>query len=445
MTRGNGRIYPALPAPPPVRTAVLAALAVLVVAGAAGATPPATAPADTLTLADAVGRVLQHNPDLKAEAEEVAALRALVDQARKRPNPSLSLEVENVAGSGPYGGTRAAEATLSLAQVLERGGKQGARVALAEAEHGLGSIVRRALELDVLRQTVDRFLDLLAVQELAEIARERLQLVAAESLTVARQVAVGAVMPLELTRVRIDRQRARLELYRLEAEVAAARASLAALWGEPIPAPFTAAGDLGALPPLPTRAELQERLDRNPDLQRWLLEAQRRAAALAVAEASARPDLEVSLGLRRFREGGGDGALVLGASIDLPVRDRRRGEREAARRRLAAVPQRQQARRDAALGRLAALRERLAATREAAVLLAERILPEARQAVREAEAAHAKGRIGYTDVISVRDAYLAVRRDLVLTHADSHRLHAELERLTGGSPAADDHRKEASR
>jgi len=419
---------------------------VLIAAAAAGSgRAGTTTPPDSLDLATAVGLVLQHNPDLRAEGVKLDALRALVDQARRRPNPTLSLEVENVAGSGPYGGTGAAEVTLSLAQLLERGGKRGARVALAAAEREMGDVVRRALELDVLRRTVSRFLDLLVVQELEGIARERVSLVAAESTVVARQVTAGAAMPLELSRVRIALERARLEVRRLQADRAAARAALAALWSDPAPPPFVAVGDLGALPPLPSLDELMERLERNPDLQRWEMERRRRAAALAVAEASASPDLELAVGVRRFGEGGGDGALVLGAGFDLPLRDRRRGAREAARLRLAAVPLRQRAGIDAAHRDLVSVWERLAASRDAVARLRGTILPEARRAVAEAEQAHAKGRFGYTDVTSVREAYLEVRRDLVLTHADSHRLYAELERLTGGSPAVTDHRKEVSR
>ena len=67
----------------------------------------------------------------RAEAD---AARALVDQARLRPNPEIVFEAENIAGSGAFSGLQATEYTLSLSQRLELGGKRGARVRAAQAE-----------------------------------------------------------------------------------------------------------------------------------------------------------------------------------------------------------------------------------------------------------------------------------------------------------------------
>ncbi|HTK34701.1 MAG TPA: hypothetical protein VL358_05355 [Caulobacteraceae bacterium] len=52
----------------------------------------------------------------------------------RRPNPTLGLEIENFAGTGPFGGLRGAETTASVEQTIETGGKRRARIATGEAE-----------------------------------------------------------------------------------------------------------------------------------------------------------------------------------------------------------------------------------------------------------------------------------------------------------------------
>src|SRR5690606_7978874 len=51
------------------------------------------------------------NPRVVAPQQDVAAAEALVGQAGLRPNPEVSLEVENVAGTGAFSGLQATEYT----------------------------------------------------------------------------------------------------------------------------------------------------------------------------------------------------------------------------------------------------------------------------------------------------------------------------------------------
>ena len=47
------------------------------------------------------------------------------------PNPALSVELENIGGTGPIAkGARAAEATIQLSQLIELGGKRASAFAL---------------------------------------------------------------------------------------------------------------------------------------------------------------------------------------------------------------------------------------------------------------------------------------------------------------------------
>lgn len=57
-----------------------------------------------LTLPKALARVLQSSPELAVYPYEIRAAEARTLQAGLRPNPVLSVEVENVLGNGAFWG-----------------------------------------------------------------------------------------------------------------------------------------------------------------------------------------------------------------------------------------------------------------------------------------------------------------------------------------------------
>ena len=75
-----------------------------------------------LTLDEAFARVARVHPELKLFGPQTEVLLAEREQAALKPPLRASLEVENVLGTGATRGFDAAEVTLSLAGVLERGG-----------------------------------------------------------------------------------------------------------------------------------------------------------------------------------------------------------------------------------------------------------------------------------------------------------------------------------
>src|SRR5690242_7328205 len=105
-------------------------------------------PTGELTLERAIEAALARNPDLAATAYELRAADARVLQSGLRPNPELSAEFENLAGTGAARGIDAAEATLSLSQVIELGGKRSQRQSVAGADRDLVTIEQQARELD---------------------------------------------------------------------------------------------------------------------------------------------------------------------------------------------------------------------------------------------------------------------------------------------------------
>jgi len=71
-----------------------------------------------LTFREAIARALKYGPGLQAASWEVEAKLGEAAQAAVRPNPELSMEVENFAGTGDLGGFNSAEGTLGLTQLV---------------------------------------------------------------------------------------------------------------------------------------------------------------------------------------------------------------------------------------------------------------------------------------------------------------------------------------
>src|SRR4029079_11024876 len=121
-------------------------------------------PTGLLTLAAAIRAALAGNPDLVASAYDIKAADAHIEQARRRPNPELSLELENFAGTGETRGTHSLEQTLSLSQVVALGGKRALRERAATSSRDVVNIARQAQQLDVLATVTQRYIDLVTAQ-----------------------------------------------------------------------------------------------------------------------------------------------------------------------------------------------------------------------------------------------------------------------------------------
>src|SRR3546814_14214782 len=72
------------------------------------------------------------SPEISAGEAGVDAARADQIQARVRPNPTISVAMDNAAGTGGYGLFKQSEMPVTYSQPIERVGKLSARMALAE-------------------------------------------------------------------------------------------------------------------------------------------------------------------------------------------------------------------------------------------------------------------------------------------------------------------------
>jgi cobalt-zinc-cadmium efflux system outer membrane protein len=234
----------------------------------------------------------------------------------------------------------------------------------------------------------------------------------------------------ERSRARIALTRADLDLRQAERNTRAARYQLAASFGDTEPQFAEVRADLfGFAASEPFNAWF-ERLARNPDLLRFASAARQRDAELRLAQAQSRPDLSVSIGVRRFADTG-DTALVAGVSMPIAWRDRNQGAIAEARARRSQT----EAERVAALSRLRAtlfaLHGQADAARERAQTLRDDALPQARAALEQTRSGYDVGRFSFLELASAQAELLELQQAAIDAAADHHRLRAELERLTG--------------
>ncbi|MEJ0087374.1 MAG: TolC family protein [Pseudomonadota bacterium] len=385
---------------------------------------------DDLTLARALDTALARNPELAASAFELTAAQARLTQARLRPNPEVSLELENFGGDGARRGTEALETTLVLSQVVELGGKRSARMAVADSGFELADIERRAHQLDLLAETTRRFIDAAAARERLVFSRQAARL-AAESFSAISQRVDAARSPVaERSRARIAVTRAQIDLRQAERLARSTRYELAATFGDAEPQFAEVSADLyGFASSLPFNAWF-EKLARNPELLRFASDTRLRDAQLRLAQAQARPDLSVSIGVRRFQDSG-DAALVAAVSMPMAWGNRNQGAIAEARAQRAQSGAEQAAALNRLRSTLFALHSQAEAARETALALRDDAVPQAREALSQTQAGYDVGRFSFLELASAQAELLELQGAAIDAAADHHRLRAELERLTG--------------
>ncbi len=346
----------------------------------------------TLTLSEAFARVLSDNPELAAYPYDIRAAEARTLQSGFRPNPRISLDVENIAGSGEFSGTDAMEATLALSQVIEMGGKRPLR-------REVGHFRRQAIEgdyelarLDVLSAAASRYLEVAQTQSLLAFARQVVELTGTAQSIAQQRFDAGSASRAELSRARTDLLKARLAVSNLEVRLANGKRRLASLWGK-TSADFTrVAAELFVLAPVPDFASIQMQLEQAPQLQRFFTLARLRQAELDLAIARGRQDVEVGAGVRRV-EGSGDTGFVVSFSMPLGVVDHNQGDITAARQDLAKLDLEEKATRVKVFMELRNAFAQLEQARQRVTVLREQILPETQQALTLIQEGYGDGRL----------------------------------------------------
>lgn len=389
-------------------------------------------PAGDLTLRQALGLALLRSPDLAIAGWETRAWEARQLQAGALPNPTLDVEVENVAGSTAYRGTDAAEYTVRLAQVIELGGKRSGRINQARLSGTAAQWDYESRRLLVLGTVADAFVAVIGAQQRVTLAEQAL-LTAQQAMQIAEdRVDTGKSAPVETARASLALTDARLTLARSQRHLINARTQLAATWGSSQPRFTQAVAIVDDLTAPPAFDLLAARLARHPDLLRFQAEADSQAAQVDLERAAAIPDITVGAGYRQF-SADDDHAFVASASIPLPVFDRNRGAIAEAQHRLSKTKAQQRATEVTLTNELTAAYQRFTSAYEECEQLKRESVPVAEKIYLDVEAGYRAGKFSYLDLLEAQRTVAAIRLQFVDATVDYHQAGAVLERLSGGA------------
>lgn len=405
----------------------LAAIAVLTVAACAQALAQ---PRETLSLDDVFARVANTHPDLRLVRDQRSMLDAEMASVTLRPPPSAGIGIENALGSGKARGFDQAEITLTLAGVLERGGKLDARRALAQTRIDALSMEREGKRLDLLAETARRYLAVVAAQRQIELARQD---IAQRQRTVAaarQRLAAGASPESVVLTAQAMLARAEMERDRAAQRETVARQHLAALWGERDPVFDIIAGDPLALPAIANVETLSALLSRTPELLRFN-DAQRIAESRArLAQTQARSDIDWQVGVRRLQESG-DFSLVGSVAMPLGSRTRAQPAIRAAEAELALLSTERESQGLSLYSTLVEAHGNYSVAQTEVARLRSEVLPKLARAETAAERAYRAGAISYLEWAQLQSERTNAGKQQLETALEAQRALIELQRLTG--------------
>ena len=300
-----------------LRLAALAAFVAVSVAPARAQSPV------VISLDDAFARVARSHPDLRLVDGQQRVLAAEAEVAALRPGLTAGASVENALGTGDISGFGGAEISLTLAGVLERGGKWDARRTLAQSRIDALAVQRETRRLDLLAEVARRYLAITAAQRQRAVALDDIEQRTRTVAAARQRLAAGASPESVLLTAQAALTRAELERDRADRLLLSARQHLAALWGERDPGFDTVAGNPLALPAVADFGELAALLDSTPELARFADERRIREARVQLARSERSANVDWQFGVRRLQENGDTGLM---ASVAIPLGSARRAE-----------------------------------------------------------------------------------------------------------------------
>lgn len=398
----------------------------LVLLAGAAAFAPAIAQT-SLTLSEALARGQSQAPGLLGAQDGLRAAEAGAEMAGLRPNPTLTVEAENVLGSGRYAGFGGGDKTYTLSLPLELGGKREARMRVAEAERESAQVGVAATRAELVLSITRAFIGLAANQRRAEAALAGRDLAIQAAKAARERVESGKASPIEQRRGEVLQINAQVKADRAQRAVAAASVTLARLTGAEPPMIISAAwfDETG-------RAHGTEETSRPARLAAADAQVAAAQARLTAARSARVPDITVNAGMRRFGDSR-DKAAVLAVSVPLPLLNtgtadvtRARAELDKAEsERAAAVLDNAQV--------LADTRTEVADALAVAEAASGPALAAAAEAARIARIGYAEGKFSQLDLIDAERSLAETRETAVDALATLHDARARLARLQGST------------
>lgn len=376
--------------------------------------------ASALSLQEAQRAMEAHNPDLRAAALELRGVQGDVQTAALRPATELSIGTSKISpkhgiGSGRWQYKRV-DSTVGLGWTWERGGKRALRIRQADAlleVAGLDMLDTRRRQQVALHEA---YFGLKGAQERAQIAEANRQSSAEQMAAADKQVATGAMAPVDRARLAVDDLAVADAAREASLDLRDARHALGLLLGR------DDSHDLSADDPWPDPAGRVDTRAFDPQQRADLRAARSRLAAADAGVALARSERhrDIQLGVEAEREPTDISGVTWGVSLTIPL-----GGPSRARGAI----QRAEADRDSAALELQVLQREARAELDQLQASAQSAAQRrsdyeglqsdaARRAVQGIELAYRRGAASLTDLLDARRSWREFEAALIEARAD---------------------------
>ena len=369
-----------------------------------------------LSLADAVERARQANPDVAAARLNVRVAEAGIQTAGQFANPVVS------GSYGPDAPTWIGTVDVKLPLL----GQRGAAVAAAERERDTARAEVATKELAVQAAVRRAYFALAAAQAQAQFAAEASRLALELEQLSTRKFETGSAPRLEVEQATVTRRQAEQDQIDREAATSAAQVELGKLLGTE--SELSARDPLLPIPTAPPLEQLVAKAGQHPEVQ-TLRRQQDAALARAQRERTAvRPVPDVSVAFQRGGDGSGQ-RYTLG--FELPILSWN-GGRIGAEQAQATVASTQAAAAERRLrNELRAARSRLDAASRRARAYTEELVPAALRLLSMARTGYELGRAPLTSVLQAQGEVTAARVKGVDAANEAQKAFADLQEAAG--------------
>ncbi|WP_416877458.1 TolC family protein [Litorimonas sp.] len=380
---------------------------------------------EVINLARATRLALEadRRPELaKAEIRAARAERAI---AALRPADTVSLDVEDFPGTGLASNIDNLQITGRFSRVWERGGKQDARIALAESGVGVAEAIFRAANFEIRSEIETLYAEAALAQRRVELACDEVEISIELERSIKKRVDAARDPLLAGARAKSQRLQAEAEVRHFDARAQAVREALGAYWQRN--------RDFQINPKyLTTRPPSQSVFYTevySPVFDRLDAERRQTVAQIDLERTKAVPDVTWNVGVRKFgyQE---DLAIIGGVSIPLGTKKRSRASVAkvyAEQRRIKVARQTHQ---QGLLRKAAGYSREAQNAAEEISQIDNRLIPAAMEAVELAQEGYDRGAFSYLDIVDAQRSIAALREER-LTHLRTYILNTTaLERLS---------------
>lgn len=382
-----------------------------------------------ISIEQAIARVLDVSPRFQSVITGIDAAKGVELQAGLLPNPEISLEAEDFAGSDQFGGTNSAEYTLSLNQKIELGGKRDARKKVAQATFAVAQEDVSIERLNIIRDVHAAYLNVLAETESVNLTLEQNQLAKDVLNIVSKRVKAAAESEIQKSKAEVTLANTLILKEQTSRHLQIARHTLAKLWGATSFHEHLDQRYLFELKEPESYEFFVEKLSELPDVQRLAFEGARKDSLFNLAKTERIADPTVSVGVRRFEEGS-DNAFLVGVSVPLQIFNKNQGNIAIAQ---AEYLQSQSDAQQLELNLKQSLFEHWQTWKTAyaeAAHLKTKLLPAADKSFHLAQSAYERGRFTYLEVLDAQRTLIDARNQYLTTLRRYHNARINVKRLT---------------